>query len=459
MIPAMLPERRVFRTGLAMFAAAWVLGCGDSMTMADEPAPAPNRPPAAVGTIPAATLAIGESTSLNVSTYFEDPDGDPLTYRAESTDPSRVSATLSGTDLTITGIASGTATVTVTATDPGGLIAAQNSGVTVLAENRAPVAIGAVPRQSMDAGGSLMVDVSSYFSDPDGDVLGYEAASTDTDVVTAVVSGSVVTINAVADGTATVSVSATDPDGLSATQGIEVVVGRESGGFRDDFESDELEGWDITSAGAALSEGVLQLTNASAGLPGRADRPLEVDLLDWEIRVSLGRIHDDVTARLVAYTGFAQIPAFAIEIGSGLELRGEDTNFRMLVLESRGGESQWQVAGGAYLDALSDSAGALAEISLSLKGNVLSAAFGDSTVNAEDVPADVPISAKKLIRVGLWTVPFGDEAERTALFDWIEVTGSESSAFLPPPTALRRDHPTVMRSANRGLRGRAAGDL
>ena len=420
MILAALPERKVSRTGLAMFAVAWVLGCGDSMTMV-EPAPAPNRPPVAVGAIPAATLAIGESVRLNVSTYFQDPDGDALTYRAESTDPSRVSATMSGTDLTITGIAGGTATVTVTATDPGRLMATQSAGVTVKAENRAPTATGTVPRQTLDAGTSLTVDVSSYFSDPDGDALSYEATSNNTGVVTVDVSGSAVTIHAIADGTATVSVSATDPDGLSAAQGIEVVVGEESGDFRDDFDSDELEGWDLTNAGTALSEGVLQLTNTSSGLPGQADRPLAADLLDWEIRARVGRIHDDVAARVVAYTGYTQFPAIAIETGSGLELGGQDTNVRILVLGAGGDPSRWEVVNAGYSDAVSDSAGSFTEIRLSLKGTVLSASVGDTTVHMENLTG-APTGLRTLIRVGLWAVPLGDAAERTALFDWVEVT-------------------------------------
>ena len=420
MILKALSERKGSRTGLAMFAVAWGFGCGDSMTMA-EPAPAPNRPPVAVGTLPATTMAIGESIGLNVSTYFQDPDGDALTFRAESTDPSRVSAAISGTDLTITGIAGGTATVTVIATDPGRLSAQQSGGVTVMEENRAPTAVGAIPRQTMDAGTSLTVDASSYFADPDGDALSFEATSNNTAVVTVDVSGSIVTINAVADGTATVSVSATDPDGLSTAQEIEIVVGRESGEFRDDFDSDELAGWDLTNAGAALSEGVLQLTSTSSGLPGQANRTLAVDLLDWEIRARVGRIHDDVAARVVAYTRHAQFPAIAIEIGSGLELGGQDTNVRILILGAGGDPSRWEVVNAGYSDAVSDSAGSFTEIRLSLKGTVLSASVGDTTVHMENL-VGATTSLRQLPQLGLWAVPLGDAADRTALFDWVEVT-------------------------------------
>ena len=427
MILKALSERKGSRTGLAMFAVAWGFGCGDSMTMA-EPAPAPNRPPVAVGTLPATTMAIGESISLNVSTYFQDPDGDALTYRAESTDPSRASATISGTDLTITGIAGGTATVTVIATDPGRLIAQQSGGVTVMEENRAPTAVGVISRQTMDAGTSLTVDVSSYFADPDGDALSFEATSNNTAVVTVDVSGSVVTINAVADGTATVSVSATDPDGLSTAQEIEIVVGRESGDFRDDFDSDELAGWDLTNAGAALPEGVLQLTNTSSGLP-------------WTGRSSARRGTCSTGRSAPAWGGFTTMLARAWS-----PIRGPRSyrlsRSRSGPASNGGGRTRtsgywsWgRVATRAsgrssapgIMTRVSDSAGSFTEIRLSLKGAVLSASVGDTTVYMENLTG-ARISLRQLPRVGLWAVPLGDAAERMALFDWVEVTGETSSA-------------------------------
>ena len=75
----------------------------------------------AVGTIPARTLTAGEMASVDVASYFSDPDGDPLTYGASSSSASVASVSVSGTTLTIAAVAAGSATVTVTASDPGGL--------------------------------------------------------------------------------------------------------------------------------------------------------------------------------------------------------------------------------------------------------------------------------------------------------------------------------------------------
>ena len=93
------------------------------------------------------------------------------------------------------------------------------------APNREPQAVGSVPAQTLTIGGGrLAVDVAPYFDDPDRDPLSYEAESSDTGIVTVSVSGSTVTLAPVADGTATVTVSARDEEGLSASQTVSVRV-------------------------------------------------------------------------------------------------------------------------------------------------------------------------------------------------------------------------------------------
>ncbi len=54
----------------------------------------PNRNPVAVGTIPPLELAVDDSTTMDVSAYFADPEGQELTYAAAVTDT--VVATVSG---------------------------------------------------------------------------------------------------------------------------------------------------------------------------------------------------------------------------------------------------------------------------------------------------------------------------------------------------------------------------
>ena len=99
-----------------------------------------NRPPRAVGSIPAQTLTVGgAAASVNVAQYFTDPDGDSLTYSASSSQTGIVTAVVAGSTVTLTpAAAAGTATVTVTARDNGGLSATQSISVTV-----APPDVGA----------------------------------------------------------------------------------------------------------------------------------------------------------------------------------------------------------------------------------------------------------------------------------------------------------------------------
>ena len=71
--------------------------------------------------------------------------------------------------------------------------------------NRAPVAVGTIPAWTSAPYGFEWIVVSSYFSDPDNDVLTYSAASSDPTVATsATILSDSVLIEAVALGTATV---------------------------------------------------------------------------------------------------------------------------------------------------------------------------------------------------------------------------------------------------------------
>ena len=194
-----------------------------------------NNAPTAVGTIPNRTLVISGPTSIEfahigITGYFSDADGDALTYsvsyplwRNVATADFRTGA---GT-VTITPISngtSGTITVTVTATDTAGASASQSFSVTV---NRSPTTVGTIADRSLTRsrdGSSLTVDVSSNFSDPDGETLTYTASSSDTAVVTVDVSSATLTVTEVGAGTATITATATDPGGESASQTFSVSV-------------------------------------------------------------------------------------------------------------------------------------------------------------------------------------------------------------------------------------------
>ena len=182
----------------------------------------PNRAPEAVGTIADRVVRAGSSATVDVAANFTDLDGDALRYSATSSDPARVSVSVSGSVVTVAGVAGGSATVTVTARDSAGLSARRRFHVTV--PNRAPEAVGTVGNRAVERNKSFSLDVSPYFSDPDGDHFTHSATSSSTARVTVSLSGSTLTITGEGVGTATITVTATDPGGLSATQSFRVRV-------------------------------------------------------------------------------------------------------------------------------------------------------------------------------------------------------------------------------------------
>ncbi len=115
----------------ALAAVIGTIACGGDGGTEPPPPPPPNQPPQAVGSLAPLTMVAGDTTTVDVSANFRDPDGDRLTYAAASSFAGVVSVSVSGGVVTLVAVAAGTATVTVTATDPGGLSATQQMAVTV----------------------------------------------------------------------------------------------------------------------------------------------------------------------------------------------------------------------------------------------------------------------------------------------------------------------------------------
>ncbi len=183
-----------------------------------------NTAPTATGEIPGQTIAEGASRTLVVSSFFQDPNGDPLTFSAATANPDLATASASGASVTLTGVTAGTTTLTITATDPGNLSTSRTADVTVVARGQRPVVVGSIPEQRPRVGRATTVSMAGYFQDPDGSSLDFEAESSNPGIVTAVASGSDVTLTGVSVGSTSVTVTATDSDGLSADLQIGVRV-------------------------------------------------------------------------------------------------------------------------------------------------------------------------------------------------------------------------------------------
>ena len=178
---------------------------------------------AAANTAPTATAIADQSLVvggaqfvLDLTTAFSDADGDTLTFMAESNNEAAATVAIQGTSiLTVTAVAAGASTIIVTADDGNGGVVQTTFTVTVTAAvNTAPTA-GTIADQSLVVGGAQFVlDLTTAFSDADGDTLTFMAESNNEAAATATIQGtSILTVTAVAAGTSTIIVTANDSNG------------------------------------------------------------------------------------------------------------------------------------------------------------------------------------------------------------------------------------------------------
>ena len=212
-----------------------------------------NDPPEAVDD-EAETLE-DEAVMVDVLANDTDVDGDPI--RVVSVGPaSHGATTLAPSRVRYSPDPNwyGTERFSYTIADPDGLTATATVTMTVLPVNDAPEAVGVIPDQAIEEGvAPVTVDLTSYFTDVDGDVLTYAASSSDETAVTTAVTGATLTLSAVVTGTATVTVTASDVEGLTATQSFGVQVG------------DRLVRAVMTDTLAALGRGHLSSARSTIG--------------------------------------------------------------------------------------------------------------------------------------------------------------------------------------------------
>jgi hypothetical protein len=139
-----------------------------------------NNAPLVRNQAPALTSSPGQVDSVTMNSAFEDNDGgDELRYAASSSDTAKVAVRIQLSGLygyyaRIVGKGIGDATVTLAATDLGGLKVSQSFVVSV-DSNRPPRLKKAFPLTLLTVGDTASFVMSDYFDDPDGDDLTYTA--------------------------------------------------------------------------------------------------------------------------------------------------------------------------------------------------------------------------------------------------------------------------------------------
>lgn len=165
------------------------------------------------------------SPTINLSGAFIDPEGGSMTYTATASPSGVVNPSVLGNILTLAIAGAGTTTVTVEATDNAGCKRSQSFTVTV---NRPPVVVNPVANQTIRYADTPFVinDISTIFSDPDGDNLTFNITASPTGVVNITQSGNEVTFTAEDINTTTITITANDGRGGSVSNVFTITVQR-----------------------------------------------------------------------------------------------------------------------------------------------------------------------------------------------------------------------------------------
>ena len=135
-----------------------------------------NRPPEVTSPIRDQRMFRGDTKTFDAVRVFDDPDGEPLTYSAMSSDTSTVRTEVAGSDLRIVAVTKGMASVLVSATDAAGAFAEDEFNVEI--PNRAPRVRATMRKRRVAVETTVTLPLGDYFGDPDADELVYEATVT-----------------------------------------------------------------------------------------------------------------------------------------------------------------------------------------------------------------------------------------------------------------------------------------
>lgn len=410
------PGPRVF----ALAAVIWLGACGDG------------QPPVACGSIPQQTVHTGDREV--VTPCFEDPEMEPIRLSTESSNSEVVAASISGSAVQLRGVSPGNATVTVTATDPDSLSAQVRFEVMV--PNRAPEVIRTIPGMRIPPGRSGGVLLFLFFIDPDGQDLTYRAEISDPNIATGSVADDVLSVTAGNVGSATATVTATDPGGLSVSQTFTVSVEEPQRLIRDDFETDEsLANWTLTdNSEARVDDGRFWLENTDAQFLALASASLFAT--QWKVTASMGNATGSAWAALVVGADHEVFSAYQIQIGAdGNSFGLGETDYRFLILDAS--TPTWFYDDGWYgqSDAIGD-VGELTTIAIAAEGDALTVTAGSTELLRIDLTGTVLSGDANFVALVSWPAP--QTTGQPVFFDWVEVTGIALGEMEPDMRLKRR---------------------
>jgi hypothetical protein len=170
-------------------------------------------------TQPAALTAnVGQTRTVDLDAAFDGGTG-AYTYTVTGNDANVATSTVTGNNMEVTAVGAGSTSFTVKATDELG----DSRTVTVNITVNAALASTALPDTTVNKGATVELTLSNYFT-PGTGTLTYTITTSDAAVATASSSAGVLTVTAVGNGTADITVSAKDETGATTSQTMKVTV-------------------------------------------------------------------------------------------------------------------------------------------------------------------------------------------------------------------------------------------
>ena len=245
--------------------------------------------PLSIAQIPDLEVEVNSTHTLDMAQFITDPGG-VLNYQISNSDPSVAKVDRLDSHLNITGVASGIASVVVTARNTASVAVQQSFSVVV--PNRAPT-LQPIPDQTLVLNEELYLDMIPYAEDPDGDRLAYRAVGTPDSVVVAVAIGNDIHLQAKSRGSALVSIWARDSHGLTTESAFDAIVRNQS---------------------PELVKAMPQLTLPTGDAMELDVKPYfsdpEGDPLTFDV-VSIGRSEDDPTVEVSVHDGIVTVVGLA----------------------------------------------------------------------------------------------------------------------------------------------------
>ena len=399
-------------------------------------------PPELCGPVADQEVAVGTVKSVQVC--FSDADGQSITLTATSLDEKVIKATVRGQAIALEAISVGESTVTVVATDSDNMMAEVMFGVTV--PNRAPTLLGRLPSLELtDAEPSATIELSEYFTDPDGQTLMYEYTISDTSIIGAALSqAGALTITRKGTGRGTVQVRATDPGGLSVSGSIQVLTSGREVIFSEDFETG-LAGW-MAEPGTILDidEGRARMARTDMGLA--VAQAVVRRSTSWSLTATVENQTDQLWSTVIIFTGEGTLLGFFF--GGDVQRMGQSgeppTNF--VFGYSLDGGNVWQSNPSLWgmHDAIKRE-GVPMTVNIVFRDDRIQVAVDGTTVlglAANSLP--VPTVIQKIAIAGAPPIGQGGNPTRYVYFDDITVDGIKLAASQSLSERFSRIGPPVI---------------